>query len=91
MPIPTSSLHKTEYCVIIKHTACTAHMLELEIGTDRAGGNILLALKTSVLALHFLFLFFNIYLFLRQTERESMNRVGSEKEGDTESETGSRL
>ena len=31
------------------------------------------------------------YLFLRQRERESMNRGGSEKEGDTESETGSRL
>ena len=27
----------------------------------------------------------------RERERESMNRVGSVKEGDTESETGSRL
>ena len=33
--------------------------------------------------------FFNIYLFLRQ--RKSMNRGGSEKEGDTESEIGFRL
>ena len=33
--------------------------------------------------------FFYFYLFLRQ--RESMNRGGSEREGDTESETGSRL
>ena len=33
--------------------------------------------------------FFNIYLFLRQ--RESMNGGGAEREGDTESEAGSRL
>ena len=37
----------------------------------------------------FTLFFFNIYLFLRQ--RESMNRGGAEREGDTESETGSRL
>ena len=35
------------------------------------------------------FNFCNVYLFLRQ--RESMNRRGSEREGDTESEAGSRL
>ena len=34
-------------------------------------------------------IFFNVYLFLRQ--RQSMNGGGSEREGDTESETGSRL
>ena len=39
---------------------------------------------------HF-FLFLNIYLFLRQRERARMNRGGSEKEGDIESETGARL
>ena len=33
----------------------------------------------------FYFLFFNVYLFLRQ----SMNRGGAEREGDTESEAGS--
>ena len=33
----------------------------------------------------------NVYLFLRQRERQSMNRGGSEIEGDTESETGFRL
>ena len=33
--------------------------------------------------------FFNVYLFLRQ--KQSMNGGGSEREGDTESETGSRL
>ena len=32
-------------------------------------------------------IFFNVYLFLRQ----SMNRGGAERGGDTESETGSRL
>ena len=36
-------------------------------------------------------IFFNVYLFLRQRERQSMNRGGAEREGDTESETGSRL
>ena len=33
--------------------------------------------------------FLNVYLFLGQ--RQSMNRGGAEREGDTESETGSRL
>ena len=37
----------------------------------------------------FFFIFFNIYLFLRQ--RQSMNGGGAEREGDTESEAGSRL
>ena len=35
----------------------------------------------------FFFNFFNIYLFLR----DSMSRGGAEREGDTESEAGSRL
>ena len=33
--------------------------------------------------------FFNVYLFLR--ERQSVSRGGAEREGDTESEAGSRL
>ena len=36
-------------------------------------------------------IFFNVYLFLRETERESSRREGPEREGDTESEAGSRL
>ena len=40
----------------------------------------------------FLFLlFFNVYLLLRDRERQSMSRGGAEREGDTESEAGSRL
>ena len=40
----------------------------------------------------FLFKFlFNVYLFLRERRRESMNRGGAEREGDTESKAGSRL
>ena len=40
---------------------------------------------------HFLkFFFFNVYLFLGQRET-SMNGGGTEREGDTESDTGSRL
>ena len=37
----------------------------------------------------FFFNFFNVYLFLRQ--RQSVSRGGAEREGDTESEAGSRL
>ena len=37
----------------------------------------------------FFLIFFNIYLLLRQ--RQSMTGGGSKREGDTESETGSRL
>ena len=35
-------------------------------------------------------LVFNVYLFLDR-EKQSMNGGGAEREGDTESETGSRL
>ena len=34
---------------------------------------------------------FNVYSFLRDKVRQSMSRRGAEKEGDTESEAGSRL
>ena len=45
--------------------------------------------KNTVTFSFFLIFFFNVYLFLGQ--RESMNGGGAEREGDTESETGSRL
>ena len=35
--------------------------------------------------------FLNVYSFLKDRERQSTNRGGAEREGDTESETGSRL
>ena len=35
--------------------------------------------------------FFNVYLFLTENERQNMSGGGAEREGDTESETGSRL
>ena len=38
----------------------------------------------------FLIFFFKVYLFWDR-ERQSMNGGGAEREGDTESETGSRL
>ena len=39
----------------------------------------------------FHFFFFQIYLFLRDRERQSMSRGGAEEEGGTESEAGSSL
>ena len=36
-------------------------------------------------------IFFNVSLFLRDRERQSMSRGGAETEGDTEPEAGSRL
>ena len=35
--------------------------------------------------------FFNVYLFLRERERQKMSGGGAEREGDTESQVGSRL
>ena len=40
---------------------------------------------------HFFFKNFNVYLLLRDRETQSMSRGGAEREGDTESEAGSRL
>ena len=39
----------------------------------------------------FLIFFFNVYLSLRDRETQSVSRGGAEREGDTESEAGSRL
>ena len=44
----------------------------------------------SVFSFIFLF-FFNVYFYFWDRERQSMNGGGSEREGDTESEIGSRL
>ena len=35
--------------------------------------------------------FFNVFIYFWDRERQRMNGVGAEREGDTESETGSRL
>ena len=35
--------------------------------------------------------FFSMFIYFGDRERQSMNRGGAEREGDTESETGSRL
>ena len=40
---------------------------------------------------YFFFIFFNVYLFLRDRERHGTSGGGAEREGDRESETGSRL
>ena len=36
-------------------------------------------------------IFFSTFIYFCDRERQSMNRGGAEREGDTESETGSRL
>ena len=54
----------------------------------KAGEGGVFFLSKNVLAL-FKKIFFNIYSFLR--ERQRVSRAGEEREGDTESEAGSRL
>ena len=48
-----------------------------------------------IFILNFFFLFFNfffnVFIYFWERERQSMNGGGAEREGDTESETGSRL
>ena len=39
----------------------------------------------------FFLIFFNVYLFLRETETEHEQARGREREGDTESKAGSRF
>ena len=55
--------------------------------------NLLLMQKFLLLFDFFFFLFFNVYLFWRerQTERQSVNRGGTEGGEDTESEAGPRF
>ena len=42
-------------------------------------------------AFDFFFIFLNVYLSLRDRERQTMNRGGAERRGDTESKAGFRL
>ena len=48
-------------------------------------------LKVAKFILDIVFLNFLKCLFLTERERQSMSRGGAEREGDTESEAGSRL
>ena len=50
----------------------------------------MILLMKALSAISYVF-FFNVFIFLRQKERESMSRGGAERERDTESEAGSRL
>ena len=47
--------------------------------------------SSSFPSLVFLETFFNVYLFLKEKERQSTSGGGAESEGDTESEENSRL
>ena len=44
-----------------------------------------------MVAASFFNFFFSVYFYFWDRERQSMNGGGAEREGDTESETGSRL
>ena len=45
----------------------------------------------SIYFLFFFLIFFSAFIYFWDGERQSMNGGGAEREGDTESETGSRL
>ena len=61
-------------------------------GAPRGSGPLVLGGSLFLQPLFFYFLFFfNIYLFLRLRQRQSMSGGGAGREGDTGSETGSRL
>ena len=66
--------------------------LSQKVLTQAAGLTVYVSFFPLGLCVHlfFSFFFFNVYLFLghRETEHE---RGGAEREGDTESETGTRL
>ena len=47
-------------------------------------------MQTSFIIANLFFYFFNVYLFLRDRERQRVSWEGAEREGDTESEAGSR-
>ena len=51
------------------------------------------AQSLSVISIFFFvfLIFFSTFIYFWDRERQSMNRGGAEREGDTESETGSRL
>ena len=48
-------------------------------------------LRQNRLFFSFFFIFFSTFIYFWDRERQSMNGGGAEREGDTESETGSRL
>ena len=51
----------------------------------------MLALWFQIFSFFFFFNFFSTFIYFGDRERQSMNGGGAEREGDTESETGSRL
>ena len=51
----------------------------------------LVTFSQSIVLNYFFFNFFSTFIYFWDRERQSMNGGGAEREGDTESETGSRL
>ena len=74
----------------ISDKACEGLTQGLEPGGQRGPRGVLLCSSPRAFPLLFLkkIFFFNVYFWDR--ERQSMNGGGAEREGDTESETGSR-
>ena len=54
-------------------------------------GFIVVVLVTVFFSSFFFLIFFSTFIYFWDRERQSMNGRGAEREGDTESETGSRL
>ena len=59
--------------------------------TELCGGGPDSECRQSFIFLFFYFYFFSTFIYFWDRERQSMNGGGAEREGDTESETGSRL
>ena len=75
-----------------KHKEATGRKVQ---SRDSMGGSHMFARRLSVVGLFFFILlkkiFFSTFIYFWDRERQSMNGGGAEREGDTESRTGSRL
>ena len=82
----------------VPHCYCISDLLAINQGSHKPllGFNNLLMWLTELRETHLLvyvFIFFNVFIFIfeRERERQHVSEGGTEREGDTESEAGSRL
>ena len=74
-----------------EHTACGVSNEHQAEWHEKKYEKTTLDFHTHMYDFSSLFFFFNVYSFLKDRERQSTSRGGVEREGDTESEAGSRL